>query len=63
MERSIEKQKVLFMCLVDFEKAFDTVRHEVLVEILGRLGVDGADYRLMTNLYWGQRVICAESER
>ena len=29
IERAIEKQKDLFMCFVDFEKAFDMVRHEV----------------------------------
>ena len=57
IERSIEKQKDLFMCFVDFEKAFDTVRHEVLVERLRMLGVDPADLRVMTNLYWGQRAV------
>ena len=43
--RSIEKKKDQFMCFVDFEKAIDTVRHEVLVE------------RLMTNMYWGPRAV------
>ena len=57
IERAIEKQKDLFMCFVDFEKAFDTVRHEVLVERLRRLGVDAADIRILTNLYWGQRAV------
>ncbi|XP_045105497.1 uncharacterized protein LOC123501010 [Portunus trituberculatus] len=37
-----------------FEKAFDMIRHEVLVERLRRLGVDNADIRIITNLYWGQ---------
>uniref|UniRef100_A0A0P4W0B7 Reverse transcriptase domain-containing protein n=1 Tax=Scylla olivacea TaxID=85551 RepID=A0A0P4W0B7_SCYOL len=45
------------MCFVDFEKAFDMVRHEILVERLRRLGVDTADLRVMTNLYWGQRAV------
>ena len=46
MERAIEKQRVLFMCFVDFEKAFDTVKHGPLIETLKRYGVDGADIRI-----------------
>ena len=57
IERAIEKQKDLFMCFVDFEKAFDMVRHEVLVDRLRVLGVDTADIRVMSNLYWGQRAV------
>lgn len=45
------------MCFVDFEKIFDMVLHEVLVEILKKLGVDTADIKVMTNLYWGQRTV------
>ena len=40
IERSIERKKDLFMCFVDFEKVFDTVLHEALVEMLRMLGVD-----------------------
>ena len=45
------------MCFVDFEKLFDTVRHEVSVERLRTLGLNLADVRLMTNLYLGQRAV------
>ena len=57
MERAIEKQKDVFMCFIDFEKAFDTVRHEVMIERLRILGVDAADLRVLTNLYWGQKAV------
>ena len=57
IERAVEKQKDLFMCFIDFEKAFDTVRHEIMIETLRRLGVDAADLRVLTNLYWGQRAV------
>ena len=30
IERTVEKQGDLYMCFVDFEKAFDIVRHELL---------------------------------
>ena len=55
MERCIEKQKDVFMCFVDFEKAFDTVKHEQLVEVLQKYGVDAADIRILKELYWEQR--------
>lgn len=45
MERATEKQKDFNIYFVNFKKAFDTVRHEVLVERLSRLGVDAADIR------------------
>ena len=57
MERAIEKQKDIYMCFVDFEKAFDTVKHGLLVETLRRFGVDGADIRIITKLYWEQRAV------
>ena len=39
MERAVEKQKDLFMCFLDFEKAFDRVKHGLLAERLRELGV------------------------
>ena len=57
MERAIEKQKDLYMCFIDYEKAFDTVRHELMVERLKRWGVDAADLRVLSNLYWGQKAV------
>ena len=57
MERAIEKQKDVYMCFIDFEKAFDTVRHELMMERLRGLGVDAADLRVFTNLYWGQKAV------
>ena len=57
MERAIEKQKDLFICFVDFEKAFDRVRHEQMTERLMELGVDMADLRVLTDLYWEQKAV------
>lgn len=33
-ERAIEIQKDLYLCFIDYEKAFDRVKHENLAEIL-----------------------------
>ena len=55
-ENVLQVQKDLYVCIVDYERAFDKVRHQDLFEILEEIGVDGKDLRLMKNLYWNQRV-------
>ena len=54
-ERALDVQKDIFACFVDYEKAFDKVRHEKLFGILKDLEVDGRDLRLIKNLYWRQK--------
>lgn len=41
----------LFACIIDFQKAFDRVRHNILMETLGYIGLDGNDIRVISNLY------------
>ena len=45
----------MFLCFVDFDKAFDTVKYEEVVKILKNTGMDGKDTRLVSNLYWNQK--------
>ena len=33
VERMIEKQKYVYVCFIDYSKAFDTVKHEPLIEL------------------------------
>lgn len=54
-ERTVEMQKDIYMCFVDFEKAFDMVRHEDLIRMLQGIGLDDKDIRLISNLYWDQK--------
>lgn len=53
-ERCIEHDQKLYICFVDYEKAFDRVDWKRLMEILKRLGVDWKERRLITGLYMGQ---------
>ena len=53
-ERAIEVQHNLNLCFIDFEKAFDRVKHKDLIKMLQNIGVDGKDLRLIRNLYWNQ---------
>ena len=54
VKRSVEKQRDVYICFIDYSKAFDTVKHESLVELLQSLDVDKSETRLLTNLYWKQ---------
>ena len=51
--RSVEKQRDVYTCFIDYSKSFDTVKHESLVELLQSLDVDKSETRL-TNLNWKQ---------
>ena len=54
VERSMEKQKDVYACFVDYSNAFDTVKHKLLVDLLQPLDVDQAELRLLISLYWNQ---------
>ena len=53
-ERAIEMQKDVYMCFIDYSKAFDKVRHQNLFEDMAKLDLHGKDIRLLKNLYWNQ---------
>ena len=53
-ERAIEKKRGIYACCIDYRKAFDTVRHEPLIDLLKAIVVDRHDVHLLANLYWIQ---------
>jgi len=65
-ERSLEFNNDLFVCFVDFEKAFDRVNWVKMMEILKKLQIDWKDRRLIKELYMRQdaviRIADGESE-
>jgi len=54
-EKAIEMQKDVYVCFIDYSKAFDRVQHEALFEMLESLDLDSKDVLLMKNLYWDQQ--------
>src|SRR6218665_1018993 len=56
-ERSLEHDNELFICFVDFEKAFDRVKWTKLRHILKTMGIDWRNRRLISNLYLQQEAI------
>ena len=52
-ERAIEIQKDLYLCFIDYTKAFDKLRHEEIMSILDSLNIDGKDLRIVRTIYIG----------
>ena len=50
-ERAIEMQKHIYVCFIDYTKAFDKVRNVELFDLLQHLDLNGKDIRLIRNLY------------
>jgi len=54
-EKYVEIQKSIYVCFLDYGKAFDRIHHEKLIECLEEIGLDGKDIRIVSNLYWEQK--------
>ena len=53
-QRSIEMQKDISMCFVDYTKAFGRIRHNELMHFLDDLSLDDKDLRVIQTLYYQQ---------
>ena len=50
-ERLFEMQLDINIAFIVYEKAFDRVKHEILMKDMKMLGIDEKDLRLLNNLY------------
>ena len=55
IERTLEVNKDLYVCFIDYTEAFDRVRHEEIITILEQLNIDGKDLRIIKNICWEQK--------
>jgi hypothetical protein len=53
-ERSLEHDNKVYVCFVDYEKAFDRVNWVKLMAVLESIGIDWRDRKLINNLYMKQ---------
>ena len=56
-ERSLKYGNDVYICFVDFEKAFDRVNCVKMMKILKSIGVDWRDRRLIKTLYMNQEAV------
>ncbi|GFO24946.1 endonuclease-reverse transcriptase [Plakobranchus ocellatus] len=54
IERALEVQKDVYLCFVDYTKAFDRVHHDEILKQLKQLNIDGKDLRIIKTMYWEQ---------
>ena len=48
-ERYCEVGKDIYACFIDYEKAFDVVRHEKMIKCWKETGLNGKDIKLIVN--------------
>ena len=53
-QRAIEMKKDLFLCFINYKKAFDKVKHKEMICMLDQIGIDDKDLRIIQNLYHEQ---------
>src|SRR6476661_1802456 len=56
-ERSLEFENNVYICFVDFEKAFNRVNWEKMMKILQSTGVDWRDRRMISELHMNQEAV------
>ena len=61
-ERSLEHDNKIYVCFVDFEKAFDRVSWVQMMKVLKSIGVDWRDRRMVMNLYMNQEAMVRVNE-
>lgn len=46
--------KTIYLCFVDCGQILDTVQHEMLINSLNTVDLNGRDISIIANLYWNQ---------
>lgn len=54
IERCRDVNTNVYLCFIDFSRAFDLVNHDKLIGVLASSGIEAADLRVISNLYWNQ---------
>lgn len=44
----------VYICFIDYSRAFDRVEHDKLLSILENMGLNDRDLRIINNLYYNQ---------
>ena len=55
--------KNIYICFIDYSKAFDKVKHSKMIACLKEIGLDGKDLHIITTLYWDQTAVVDTESR
>ena len=53
-ERAIEMQQHLHVCYIDYKKAFNRLKHEIVLKKLREVSTDDKNLRIVQNLHYEQ---------
>src|SRR5438034_7886829 len=53
-ERTFKVGRKLYLCFVDYQKAFDRVKHDKLRDVMVKAGIPELEMKLIIDLYWNQ---------
>ena len=56
-QKELEVQRDIYVCFIDYAKAFDRVKHTEVIASLEKAGIDGKDVRMIIELYWNQQAV------
>lgn len=54
-QRCLDINQDMYLCFIDYNKAFDRVRHDHLMKLLEEKNLDRRDIAIILNLYYNQR--------
>uniref|UniRef100_A0A8D9DVR2 Craniofacial development protein 2 n=1 Tax=Cacopsylla melanoneura TaxID=428564 RepID=A0A8D9DVR2_9HEMI len=55
IQRCLDVNQSVYVCFIDYNKAFDKVRHSLLINILKEEAIDTRDVQILKNLYFHQK--------
>ena len=56
-EKALEINQDVYICFIDYTKAFDKVKHHMMIECLTELGIPNKELQIITEMYWEQGAV------
>ena len=56
-QQAIDLGKDVYICIIDYTKAFDRVKHLKIIECLSEIGIDYNNLQTITKMYWEQTAV------
>ena len=60
-ERALEVGKEVYICFIDYTKAFDWVKHSEMIECLKEIGIYDTELKSLLNYVWNNQQLLEQS--